>query len=200
MTPAPATSTKEWHPTITIKASGHASVIADRPRPSTFIVRLDATITRLVRLREKSLSNPGTFTFTLSSCSRPSTSAILLFSSGFLTTPSIFTLSPFLKDSSFCCVVGRDACQFSIPMGTNWSVVSVPVLSNTQTFTLPARGTRKGSVQKTPRFISPINAVFTANAICIGSCFGTVEVMIMTHLMSNSWVVRSPFSSPFFNT
>jgi hypothetical protein len=44
--------------------------------------------------------------------------------------------------------------------------VSVPVLSNKQKDTLPAKGTLNGSVQNMPAFINDIRAVFTANAIC----------------------------------
>ena len=61
------------------------------------------------------------------------------------------------------------------------SVVSVPVLSNKQCVTLPARGTRKGSVQKTLALKSAMSAVLTASAVCIGSSGGTTEVRIRTH-------------------
>ena len=89
---------------------------------------------------------------------------------------------------------------FTTPTGTSWSVVKVPVLSKRQWLIFPAKGTRKGSVQKMPAFMSAIKAVFTAMAICTGSCRGTTEVMMMTHLSRSSCVVRSPFSSPFFST
>ena len=36
------------------------------------------------------------------------------------------------------------------PWGTSWSVVRVPVLSKRQCATLPARGTRKGSMHMMP--------------------------------------------------
>eukprot|EP00732_Lithocolla_globosa_P000781 Lithocolla_globosa_v1_NODE_300_length_4594_cov_6.844459.p2 type:complete len:127 gc:universal NODE_300_length_4594_cov_6.844459:2031-1651(-) len=47
---------------------------------------------------------------------------------------------------------------FTTPTGTNSSVVKVPVLSNRQWVTFPAKGTRKGSVQNKPSFISVIKA------------------------------------------
>lgn len=57
-----------------------------------------------------------------------------------------------------------------------------------------------GSVQKIPAFVRAMSAVLTAIAICMGKWRGTTEVIMITHLSSSSWVVRSPFSSPIFNT
>lgn len=66
--------------------------------------------------------------------------------------------------------------------------------------TSQTHGTRKGSVQKIPDFINCIKAVFTARAICMGSCCGTTDVTMMTHFKRSWWVVWSPFSSPFLST
>ena len=57
---------------------------------------------------------------------------------------------------------GDGSSGFMTPTGTCWSVVSVPVLSNRQCVTFPAKGTRKGSVQKMPDLVSAIRAMFTA--------------------------------------
>ena len=51
-----------------------------------------------------------------------------------------------------------------------------------------------------PLLVRLSSAVFTAMAICIGSCWGTTDVMMITLLSSNWCVVRSPFSIPFFST
>ncbi len=80
------------------------------------------------------------------------------------------------------------------------SVLRVPVLSKRQCWIFPAKGTRKGSVQKMPDRMSCMSAVLTASAICIGSCCGTTEVMMITHLSSSWCVVWSPFSRPFLST
>mmetsp|Transcript_41907 Transcript_41907/g.103361 ORF Transcript_41907/g.103361 Transcript_41907/m.103361 type:complete len:303 (-) Transcript_41907:510-1418(-) len=86
------------------------------------------------------------------------------------------------------------------PTGTSLSEVSVPVLSKSTESILPAKGTRYGSVQKMPFRISAIRAVLTAMAVCIGRWRGTTEVMMITHLSSNSCVVRSPRSIPLRST
>mmetsp|Transcript_43668 Transcript_43668/g.108688 ORF Transcript_43668/g.108688 Transcript_43668/m.108688 type:complete len:308 (-) Transcript_43668:1196-2119(-) len=100
--------------------------------------------------------------------------------------------------SDTCRSFGESA--FTIFTGTSWSVVSVPVLSKSTESILPANGTRYGSVQKMPAFMSAISAVLTAIAVCIGRERGTTDVMMITHLSSNSCVVRSPFSSPRLKT
>mmetsp|Transcript_27783 Transcript_27783/g.93389 ORF Transcript_27783/g.93389 Transcript_27783/m.93389 type:complete len:330 (+) Transcript_27783:3019-4008(+) len=51
-----------------------------------------------------------------------------------------------------------------------------------------------------PAFINAIKAVFTASAICMGSCRGTTEVTIITHRSTSSCVVRSPLASPALRT
>ena len=73
-----------------------------------------------------------------------------------------------------------------MPFAMSESVVSVPVLSKKVCVTVPAYGTRYGSVQKTCAFISAISAVLTASAVCIGSSGGTTDVMISTALSSSS--------------
>jgi hypothetical protein len=51
-----------------------------------------------------------------------------------------------------------------------------------------------------PPFMSAIKAVLTAMAIWTGSCRGTTEVMMMTHLSRSSCVVRSFLARPFTST
>mmetsp|Transcript_41840 Transcript_41840/g.98010 ORF Transcript_41840/g.98010 Transcript_41840/m.98010 type:complete len:819 (-) Transcript_41840:1372-3828(-) len=108
--------------------------------------------------------------------------------------------------SSTGCCAGHESVPLAeqlglrMPTGTSLSEVSVPVLSKHTASTLPATGSRKGSVQKMPALKSAIRAVFTAMAVCIGKWRGTTEVRMMTHLSRSSCVVRSPFSSPRLKT
>jgi hypothetical protein len=62
------------------------------------------------------------------------------------------------------------------PCSSIASLVSVPVLSKQQTSTLPAKGMRKGSVQKTERRRSARRLALTAIVSSIGSSGGMTEV------------------------
>ena len=79
--------------------------------------------------------------------------------------------------------------ELTMPTGTSWSVVRVPVLSKRTASILPAVGTRKGSVHMTPAFMSAMRAVLTARAVCIGKWRGTTEVTMITHLRAHTSVV-----------
>ena len=63
-----------------------------------------------------------------------------------------------------CCFWSVPAVALTTHSGRRRSEVRVPVLSKRTASTLPAKGTRYGSVQKIPFFISAIKAVFTAAA------------------------------------
>mmetsp|Transcript_4512 Transcript_4512/g.13274 ORF Transcript_4512/g.13274 Transcript_4512/m.13274 type:complete len:247 (-) Transcript_4512:1554-2294(-) len=101
-----------------------------------------------------------------------------------------------------CCggLADAPAPASRMPTGTSLSEVSVPVLSKKTASTLPAIGSRKGSVQKMPALSSAMRAVLTAIAVCIGRWRGTTDVRMMTQRSSSSCVVRSPFSSPLWKT
>mmetsp|Transcript_357 Transcript_357/g.815 ORF Transcript_357/g.815 Transcript_357/m.815 type:complete len:270 (+) Transcript_357:2955-3764(+) len=88
----------------------------------------------------------------------------------------------------------------TMPMATSLSEVRVPVLSNRQVSTLPARGTRKGSVQNTAARISASSAVFTAIAVCMGSSGGTTEVRMRMQRSTSSYWLRLPSFMPLMNT
>lgn len=86
------------------------------------------------------------------------------------------------------------------PSNTRFSAVIVPVLSKQQTSTRPAKGIRKGSVQKiataqiscvssfravyTPNLDNATNEAFTARDNSIGSSGGTT--LVMTKMQSSN--------------
>ena len=74
------------------------------------------------------------------------------------------------------------------PRATSSSVVSVPVLSNKHESTMPAMGTRNGSVQKTCIFISVMRELFTASAVCMGSSGGITDVTMRMQWRRSSYL------------
>mmetsp|Transcript_29064 Transcript_29064/g.60530 ORF Transcript_29064/g.60530 Transcript_29064/m.60530 type:complete len:278 (-) Transcript_29064:299-1132(-) len=86
------------------------------------------------------------------------------------------------------------------PTGTSSSVVNVPVLSNRQASSLPAMGTRYGSVQKICNFINVMSELFTARAICIGSSGGMTLVTMRMQCNSSSYWERFSSRKPWYST
>mmetsp|Transcript_100697 Transcript_100697/g.285381 ORF Transcript_100697/g.285381 Transcript_100697/m.285381 type:complete len:282 (+) Transcript_100697:1625-2470(+) len=86
-----------------------------------------------------------------------------------------------VADSSFAGAGGGGAAPPSRPWTPSTSIesrVSVPVLSKQHVSTLPARGTRKGSVQKVLFCTSATRLRFTASESMMGNSGGTTEVMM----------------------
>ena len=94
----------------------------------------------------------------------------------------------------------RSAAGTTTPATWNSSDVSVPVLSKTQTSTMPPKTTRKGSVQKMPRRASVASEALMARASSIGSSGGTTDVMIIMQCSTSLYLLWRGCAQPSRST